>query len=76
MPAGSGTVTVTGTLGPDKDVTSLLFENVVDLDFQFDRRVLVIKQSTPPSKYTEFDYSLVTAVTFTIAGTLTTVVVS
>lgn len=70
-----GAVTVTGKLGPGKSVTSLVFSNVVDLDFQFDREVIAIKQSTKTT-ITEFDFADIATVTFSISGSTVTVTIS
>lgn len=68
-------ITVTLDLGPDIANTAKVYSNVVDVDFQLDRKVLAIRQSDP-NKITEFDFANAATVTYTISGGNSTIVVS
>lgn len=49
MAVTSGTATVTAKTGPDQAMTAVVMNNVVGLDFQLDRGVVGIRQSSPPN---------------------------
>jgi len=71
------TLTITGTTGPDQDVTTLLFEYVTDLNFDLVRGVLTVFYNKNGTILNQaFDYTLVTTVTWTITSGMTAVVVS
>lgn len=68
-------VTITGTLGPDVDVTSLVLNDVTNIKFELDRRVIEITHGAQP-KIVHFDYEITATVTFTIGGDNTTIVIT
>lgn len=70
------TVVITGTLGPDVDVTSLTLSNVTDVDFQLGIGVLEITHNYPNNKIQHFDLVLPTTVTFSISGSVATITIS
>lgn len=70
-------ITITGTLGPDIDTTSLVFNNVQRLLFDVARQVLSITYLDGNTEKTaDFDLYLVATVTYTIATHVATVVAS
>lgn len=70
-------ITITGTLGPDIDVTSLIFNNVTELNFLIDRQVLEIKYNVQNTiKTVHFDLYTIATVTYTISSHVATVVAS
>lgn len=72
------TLTITGKLGPGNTVTSLVFNNVIDLDFQLDKSNLSVtylgSQNMPKTQ--NFDIFATTTVTFTISAGAATVTIS
>lgn len=71
-----GTLTYTGSLGPGEAVTSKVFSDVTDLDFDLAGEVLTVTYGTP-SKKQALSLHATTAVAFTIsAGVSMAVVVS
>lgn len=69
----SANLTVTGTLGPDVDVTTKVFANVSEIKFDLARSVLSIVSN---GKTIDFDYALTATVTYTISGTTATVTIA
>lgn len=69
----TGTVTITGTLGPGQSVTSLAFDNVSSINFDLARSVISI---TANNKTTDFSYNDIDTVTYTISGTTATITIS
>jgi hypothetical protein len=71
----SGTATVTAPIGPDLDATALVLTNVVNIDFQLNRGILQITQSSP-SKITDFALSGSNTITLTASAGAYTLTVS
>lgn len=69
----TGTVTITGALGPGDAVTNLVIENVSSILFDLARNVVSI---TAGIKTTEFSYDGIDTVTYTINGTTATISIS
>lgn len=69
------TVTFTGPIGIGVSVTSLVFTNVTSVQFEIERNVVRITQSSP-NKITYIDYDATTTVTYTISGADATVTIS
>lgn len=69
----SNTATITGTLGPGEEVTSLALTNVKSVNFDFVARTVRVDHG---DKTQYFSYADVSTVTFSISGTSTTVTVS
>lgn len=70
-------VTITAKIGPGNTVTSLVFADVVDLDFQFDEQVIEIAYMKNGTRKTQqFSLTGVTAVTDTVTATLHAFVIS
>lgn len=71
-------ITVTGQTGPGLTVTSLVFNNIRELNFQIARSVLEIVYDDPVgnTKTTHFDLYTIVTVTYTISTHVATVTVS
>jgi hypothetical protein len=71
-------LTITGKIGPGNTVTSLLFANVTDVDFQVARGVLQVSFLTSGGqpKTQSFDLAQSTTVTYSISGGVATITVS
>jgi len=72
---GSGTVTVTGKVGPGLTLTAGVFTNVSDLHFNFANELVQITQ-TEPNKITDVDVTAATTITMTVSGATYTVSIS
>jgi len=76
------TVTITGTLGPDVDVTSLVIENVKSIKFEYTSDgiksgvIEIAYVVNEDVKIQYFDLSTVSTVTYTISGADTAIVIS
>lgn len=71
-------ITVTSTTGPGLSLTSQLFNNVTNLNFDYLAGVLTITWNDPlqGSKKTAVSLSSITTVTYTISSGIATVVAS
>ena len=65
--------TVTGKIGPGATITSQVFSNVTDIEF--DQRAQILRLTTD-GKIVEVDLYGITTVTYTIAAHVATVTVS
>lgn len=73
----ANTATVTSTTGPGLTATAVVLNDVSNIFFDFDARVVRITYSNGgPDITATFDYSAVLTVTFSISGTSTTVTIS
>lgn len=71
------TVTITGTLGPDRDVTSAVYSNVKSITFDVEKDTIKIVYTSGGTDLTVyFDYFISTTVTYTISGNDATVTIS
>ena len=68
-------VTITGTTGPGKSVTAMVFTDVVDIDVDFNRNVIKITRSGA-NGIIYFDYSANATLTWTITAGATAIVIS
>lgn len=70
-------VTYTGTIGPGNTVTSLVFNDVVDLRFNFIEQTVTISYTTAGAmKVVTLSLSNEATVTYTIATGIATVAIS
>lgn len=70
------TVTITGVLGPGIAVTSQVFTNVSEINFQIKRNCIDIVQEDKAQKHTTFDYNATATVTYTISGVNATITIA
>jgi hypothetical protein len=69
--------TVTAKTGPDRQVTALVLQNVIGVDFQLnDKRLFIQTETGVGDNIKEFDLTAVTTVTVTITNGNYAVVVS
>lgn len=59
-------VTVTGKLGPNRDATATVVQNVTRIDLDMNDKVMQVYQDT--SSYKEFDFGPATTLTCTITA--------
>ena len=71
----TGTLTYTGVAGPGRTLTSAVFSDVTDLDYQFANGTLKVTYGTP-SKIVYLDLTGTVTITMTISGTAVTATVS
>lgn len=69
------TVTITGSTGPGQAVTSQKFTDVVDIEADFVRNVLIVTRAGAGG-IIYYDYSAIVTITWTISGGLSTLVFS
>lgn len=67
------TAIVTGTTGPDMDLTTTPLSDVRRMVFEFDRNILKIDHGTP-TKTLDLTFDTLTAITFTVAANRITAV--
>lgn len=67
------TVTITADLGPDRTVTAMVVPDVSELKFNFDKGIIALEHGILRS---EFAYTGITTVSFTISGQTTSVTIS
>lgn len=67
-------VTYTGSTGPGQAVTAAVINNVVDIEYDFNKNVIKITTSDGIMNY--YDFSAITTVTHTITGGVSTIVIS
>ncbi len=70
------TATVTGKTGPALTVTSLVLDNVKDIDFDFVHQVVRILWGLTPPKWFELDYVSTVTITLTVASGVTTATIT
>lgn len=70
-----GTLTYTGSLGAGEAVTSLVFSDVTDLDFDLAEEVLTVTYGTP-SKKQSLSLHATSSVAFTISAGVSMAVVA
>lgn len=71
----SATLTVTGTIGPDIDVTAQVFTNVISFTIDCVGNTITFYQSSTPSP-TCIEISAATTITATKSGSTYTLVIS
>jgi len=70
----SANVVITGTTGPDIDLTAKSFPGIAEMKVDFARSVLTIKDGS--GKITDFDYAITATLTFVIAGSVATITIA
>jgi len=58
---------ITGTLGPDKDVTSIALSDVKEIRFEIDRNVIMVRHGAP-ERISYYDYAITATVTYVITA--------
>lgn len=72
-------LTITGTLGPNNAVTSMVFQRVKEVAFELAKAVIKIVYTPPNSteeKIQYFDYAITATVTYTISGNVATITIA
>lgn len=73
-----GTLTYTGSTGPGQALTSAVFNNVTDIEFDYIHQVLRVTYSNTggPSIIAILDLSVPTTFTYTLSGGVATITIS
>lgn len=69
----ANTATVTGTIGPGRAITTMVFNDIDTIKFDFNKRTVLIEYD---NKILDLTYTGVTIVEFTIDGVSTAIVIS
>jgi len=71
-------LTYTGGIGPGNSVTSLVFNNVVDMEFNFIDKVIIVSylDAAGMNKVQSLDLNVLTTITWTTASGVGTITMS